>query len=191
MGSKFSIEQITTKLSRTIAHHFEFKFLPAQHGLLDQGFVNRAGIEGVRNRFGKFLAIVGDRTARPAQRERRPDHHRIPELIRELQRVLRIVHQRRRGNIEPDFANGILEPQAVFGNLDGAQRGADQLDAIFFEDSAFRQLDGQIQARLPAHGGQQRLRPFHGNNLFEVFLRQRLDIGAVGDFGIGHDRRRV
>ena len=84
MGSKFSIEQMTTKLSRTIAHHFELVFLPAEHGFLDQRLVHGAGVERARNGVGKFLAVVGDRAARAAQRERRANHHRIAKLVGEL-----------------------------------------------------------------------------------------------------------
>ena len=112
-------------------------------------------------------------------------------MVGQLQPVLHIIHQRRRRNIQADFANGVLEPQAVFGHLDRAQRRANQFDAVFFQNAAFRQFHGKVQAGLPANGGQQRLRAFHGDDLFQIFLRQRLDVGAVGNFRVGHDRGRI
>ncbi len=53
-----------------VAHHFEFVFFPAEHGFFDQRFVHRAHVQRVSDGFGKLLAVVGDRSARAAQRER-------------------------------------------------------------------------------------------------------------------------
>ena len=39
-----------------IAHHFEFIFLPTQHGFFDQRLVHRAGVERRGNELGEFLA---------------------------------------------------------------------------------------------------------------------------------------
>ena len=174
-----------------IAHHFELVFFPAEHGLFDQRFVHGARVEGVRDGFGEFLAVVGDRAARAAQRERRANHHGKPKLIAKAQRVLRIVDQRRGGNVQADLAAGVLEPQAVFGHFDGAQRGADQFDFVLFEDAAFGQFHGEVQRGLAADGGQQRVGLFLGDDFFEIFLGERLDVGAVGHFRVGHDRGRI
>ena len=45
IGSMFSIEQMTTKLSAHVAHHLELEFLPADHRLLDEDLVHRAQLE--------------------------------------------------------------------------------------------------------------------------------------------------
>ena len=83
MGSKFSIEQMTTKLSRTVAHHFELEFLPAEDGFLDQRLMHGAGIEGASDGIRKFFVVVGDRAAGAAERERRANHDGIAELRRQ------------------------------------------------------------------------------------------------------------
>ena len=44
---------------------------------------------------------------------------------------------------------------------------------------------------MSADGRQQRVRALGGDDGFEIFLRERLDVGAVGDFRVGHDRRRI
>ncbi len=174
-----------------IAHDFEFVFFPAEHGFFDQRFVHRARIQRVRDGFRKFFPVVGDRAAGAAERERRPDHHRVAKLVAKAKRVLRIVDQRRRRNFQANLAASVLKPQAIFGHFDGAQRGANQFHFVFFEDAAFGEFDGQVQRGLPANRGQQRVRPFLGDNFFEIFLGERLDVGAIGQFRVGHDRRGI
>ena len=174
-----------------VAHHFEFVLFPAEHGLFDQGLMHRAGVERHGDGFGELLAVVGDRAAGAAERERGPNDHGVAELVGEAQRVLRIIDQRRGRHVQADLAAGVLEPEAILGDLDGAQRGADQLDAVAFEHAAFGQFHGKIQGGLAADGGQQRLGPFAGDDLLEHLAGERLDVGAVGDLGIGHDRRGI
>ncbi len=74
-------------------------------------------------------------------------------------------------------------------------------DAVLVEDAGVGKIDGEIERGLSADGRQQRehagaafvlehLR-FDANDLFDVFLGERLDVGAVGEVGIGHDGGRV
>ena len=183
--------QITTKLSRIIAHHFELVLFPAEDGLFDQRFVHRAHVQGVRDGFGKFFLVVGDGAAGAAERKRGPNDQRETELIAQAQSILRVVDQRRGGNFQPDLAAGVLEPQAIFGHFDGAQRGADHFHFVLFENAAFGELHSKIQRRLATNGGQKRVRLFLDDNFFEIFLGERLDVGAVRQFRVGHDGRRI
>ena len=48
-----------------------------------------------------------------------------------------------------------------------------------------------VERGLPAHRRQQRVGPLLLDDLGDDFGRDRLDIGRVGQLGIGHDRRRV
>ena len=174
-----------------IAHHLEFIFLPAQHRLFHQSLVHRTGVQRRGDELSKLLAVVRNRSPRPAQRERRPDHHGVPKLVGQFQSLLRVVHQRRGRHFEADLPAGVLEPQPVFRHLDGAQRRSNQFDAVFIEHAAFGQFHGQIQARLAPDGGQQRVRLFARDDLLERGARERLDVGPVGHFRIGHDRGRI
>ena len=81
---------------------------------------------------------------------------------------------------------------AVLGLLDGLELRADQLDAVFLQDAALGQLDREVQAVWPPRVGSS-MRPAAPSldDLFQVLRRERLDVGAVGQLGIGHDRRRV
>ena len=174
-----------------IAHDFEFEFFPAEDGFLDQRLVNRAHVERGRNGFGKFLLVVSNRPASAAKRERWADHEGKTKLIAEPHGIFRVIHQSGGGHFQPDFAARIFEPQAVFGNLDRAERGANHFHFVFFEDAAFGKLDRKIQCGLPSDRGQQRMRLFLGNDFFKIFAGERFDVGSLCQLGIGHDGRGI
>ncbi len=175
------------KVVAEIAHHFEFVFLPAQDGFFDERFVHRAHVQSMGNGFAKFFFVVGDGAAGSPQRERRANYQRKSQLIAKPQRIFRVVHQGGRRHFQPDFAASVLEPQTVFRNFDGAERRSDHLHFVFFEDAAFGKFDGQVQRRLSSDCRQQSIGFFARDDFFEIFLRQRLDVGAMREFRVGHD----
>ena len=67
IGSMFSIEQMTTKLSADVAHHLELELLPADDRLLDQDFVHRAELEAALREVAELLDCC-----RRCRRRRRP-----------------------------------------------------------------------------------------------------------------------
>jgi len=50
-----------------------------------------------------------------------------------------------------DFIHRVAEQQPVFGLGDHLGIGADQLNAIFFQDAELRQRHARIQTGLPTH----------------------------------------
>src|SRR5581483_4253127 len=125
------------------------------------------------------------------QRERRADDHGETDFGRKLEAVFQIVDQRGFGDVEADAGHRVLEEEAVFGFLDGADVRADELHFVFFENAGVGEFDREVQSRLAADGGQQR-KPAPGaqfrldpQNFFEVRTGERLDVSAVGDLGIG------
>ncbi len=108
-----------------IAHYFEFKFFPAFNRFFNQRFVHRAGIERASDGFSELFAVVDDAAAEAAKRKRGTNHQRVAEFFGYGHCVLDAIYQRGFGHIETGFAAGILEPEAVFSDFDGAQRGAD------------------------------------------------------------------
>jgi hypothetical protein len=95
------------------------------------------------------------------------------------------------GHFQADVGDDLFEPVAFFGPLDGLQIGPQQLDLVLFQHAALGQRHGGVQARLAAQRGQQAVGPFLGDDLFDHFRRDRLDIRPVRQLRIGHDRRRV
>ena len=114
-----------------------------------------------------------------------------PSVLRQGQRLVERAREPAHRNVEPDFAHRVFEQQAVFGDLDGLDRRANQLDVVLLEDAGVGEVHRQVQRRLPADRRQDRVGPFDLDDGFEHFRRQRLDVGAIGELGVRHDRRRV
>ena len=70
-------------------------------------------------------------------------------------------------------------------------RRANQLDAVLRERAVLAERDRQVERRLPADGRQHRVRLLAFDDRGQDFGRQRLDVGAIGELGVRHDRRRV
>ena len=90
-----------------------------------------------------------------------------------------------------DRADDVLEQLPVLAAVDRVDVGADQLDAVLLQHAVLVQPDRDVERGLPAEGGQQRVGALLGDDLLDELRRQRLDVGGVGDLGVGHDRRRV
>ena len=80
---------------------------------------------------------------------------------------------------------------AILGFVDGLVAGSNQLHTVFVQDAVFRKSDGRVQRRLSAHGREQGIGVFLLNDLLYDVQGDRLDIGAIGQFRIGHDRGGV
>ena len=63
--------------------------------------------------------------------------------------------------------------------------------SYFVEDPVVVQVDRGVQRRLAAQRRQDRVGPLLGDDRLDDLPRDRLDVGRVGEVGVGHDRRRV
>ena len=172
---------------RAVAHDLELELVPAAYGLLDEHLPDRrlpeAALDVVRER----CAILGEPSAVAAERERRA-HDRRDERVVELGER---GHDRRRRHLEPARAHGLPEELAILCTSDHVDRRADELDAELVEDAVLPELDGEVERGLPAERRQERvgaLAAQHRGHSLEV---EGLDVRAVGEPGVGHDRRRV
>ena len=163
IGSKFSIEQMMTALSLRVAHHLQLVFLPAEHRLLDQHLAARALLQAPGDLAVELLGVPGDGRARAAQRERRPQDHRVADagLGRHLRldrpRLFQGVGVAGERHVEADLLHRLLEQLAVLGLLDRRDLRADQLDAVGGEHAGLVQLERQVERRLPAQRRQERV----------------------------------
>ena len=174
-----------------VAHHFQLELLPTQHAALDERGVHRRERERALDQLFEFGTVVGDAAPRAAQRERWPQDRRVPRLVHDRERFRhrpRRVPQRRG---EADAAHGGAELGAVFGHLDGAGVGPDQLHPMTLERAVARQRHRHVQRRLAAHRGREGVRPLAFDHLAHPLRRHGLDVGAIGELGVGHDRVRV
>ena len=95
---------------------------------------------------------------------------------------------------EADLAHALLEEVAVFSALriasaDRPDEAGSRAAASKLSFSASGQPD--IEAGLAAEGRQEGVGLLLGDDLLDDLGRDRLDVGAVGHLGIGHDRGRV
>ena len=177
-----------------VTHYLEFVLFPTQNRFFDESLVHGREIESAGEDFEHLFAVIRDTAARAAQREARAHNHGEADLAREFQAILQIVHQQRLRHVEADLLHGVFEEEAVFGFLDGLDAGADQLDVVLFQNAAVGKFDGEVERGLAADGGQHgeacagRHFALDADDLFEILAGEWLDVGAVGDFGIGHDR---
>ena len=92
----------------------------------------------------------------------------------------------------PQLPNGVAEALAVLGPLDHVERRADQLDSRA-PPAARRSASSRarLSAGLPAHRREQGVGPLAAEHVGDALEVERLDVRAVGEPGVGHDRRRV
>ena len=92
---------------------------------------------------------------------------------------------------EPDVEHRVAEQLAVLGHADRFARGADQLDAVFFEHAVIGEIERAVERGLAAHRRQQRVGAFLRDDLLDRLPVDRLDVDRVRRFRVGHDRRRI
>ena len=141
---------------------------------------------------GAILAeLARDRAAGSTQSSRRPNNHRDSEFARDALSVSHRTRNRGTRHLEPDFQHRVLEQLAILGLLDRLELGADQFALESIEHARLGQFDGQVERGLPADRRQQRVRPLAFDDLREHRERHRLDVSAIRQFRIGHDRRGI
>ena len=95
------------------------------------------------------------------------------------------------GGAQADARHRVLEFLAVFGLVDRFGRGADQLDLVLVEHAVVPQVQRAVERGLAAHGGQDGVRAFLGDDLLDRLPGDGLDVGDVGGGRVGHDRGGV
>ena len=105
------------------------------------------------------------------------------------------------GHVEADGEHQILEHLPILAALDCLGVGADHLDAELVERPAAEEGHSGIERGLAAERRQQhelavRLEALHlldfpGDDLLDALRGDRLQVGAVGELRVGHDRGRV
>src|SRR6185295_10155714 len=112
--------------------------------------VNRAQLQAPFDEVAELLDVVGDAAADAAERERRPDDQREAEGAREIDRLRQRTGQAALRHVEPDRTDRVLEQQAILGDLDRLDRGANQLDLKSVEHAGPGEIDGKIETGLSA-----------------------------------------
>ena len=191
IASKFSIEHTTTTLSAWSRITSSSNSFQPGDRLLDEDLRHRARRETVLGDAAHLLGVRRHAGAAAAEDERRPHDQRVPDLLGDRHRVLERVRESRTRHREADLLHRRLELVAVLRGADRLDARADELDAELLEHTRLVQLDGEVERGLPAERGEQRVGALPLDDAGEAGEVERLDVGGVGELGIGHDRRRV
>ena len=146
---------------------------------------------GPAHRALELFRVVGDGGAGAAQRERRPDQGGVAGRAHDVLGFLDRLRVARAGQGQADALDGLLEQLAVLGLADGRDLGADELDAEALQRAVVVQRHRQVEGRLAAQRGQQRVGPLALDDLGHELRRQRLHVRPAGHLGVGHDGGRV
>ena len=176
---------------RTVADHLHLIFLPPEQRLLDQHLGRRRRVEAFADDAQEFVAVIRHTTASPAQRERRADDRRQPDMLEARKRLRLAMRDMAARGFEADLVHRDLELLTVLGLVDRFGIGADHRHAELFERAVLRQCQRGVQRRLSAHRRQDGVGPLLLDDPGDDRRGDRLDIGRVGQIGIGHDRRGV
>ena len=176
---------------RGVADHFHLEFLPAEHRFLDQHFAGRRQFEAAVDDLDQFLAVVGDAAAAAAEGEAGPDDGGIADPGLDVERLFQRTRDLRLRAFQADLGHRHPEQFAVLGHADGLAPGADQLHGVLLQHAVVGQVQRAVQRGLPAHGRQQRVGPFLGDDLLDRLPVDRFDVDRVRHVRVGHDRGRV
>ena len=168
-----------------------FDLLVALDALFDEHLPGGRKAQGVFRERTELPVVFREAPARAAEGEGGAQDHRIADGARLL---IRLRHRRgdvaREGRL-PRRRAELLEELAVLGALDRVEAGAEDFAPALPQHPLFGELHGEVEPRLAAEGRQERVGAFLADDARHKFQRERLDIDAVGDVGVGHDRRRV
>ena len=174
-----------------VAHDLELDLLVALDALFNQHLMHRGEAEGVDGGLHQLLLAVGKAAAGAAQGERGAQHHRVADLLGGLHGLLHGVGDLGGNDRLADLLAQLLEQLAVLGALDAGAAGAQKLHLALLQNALLLQLHGQIQTRLTADAGDDRVRALVAQDARHVLQGQRLHVHLVRDDGVGHDRGGV
>ncbi len=92
---------------------------------------------------------------------------------------------------QADGLDRLTEELAVLRAPDRLEARADQLDAELVEDAFLPEPAREVERGLAAERRQQRVRSLALEHRCDALDVERLEVRAVGEAGVGHDRRRV
>ena len=191
MGSKFSMEQMTTKLSaRSRMTSSSYSFQPITDSSIRTSCTGRE-VQAAARQLLELLVVVGDAAAGAAEGEGGADHRGKPRHVQQRLRLVEAPRHPAPRHLEADASHRLLEELAVLADLHRLAARPDEADAQPVEDAAPAQLHRQVEGGLSAHRGQHGVGPLALQDRGQGLRGQGLDVGGVRVLGVGHDRGRV
>ena len=174
-----------------VAHHLKLVFFPAKDRFFDKDLRGRRCRKASACDLLEFFGIERGSAACSTESKARADDRRVADLLDDLFCLFPSVSKSAFGRLNADLVHRGLKKLAILAHLDRVDICADQSYSVFLKYAFLVEFDREIQAGLAADGRQDGVRPFFFNYRGESLDRKRLDVGPVGDLGIGHYRRRI
>ena len=174
-----------------VAHHFDFDFLPAEHGLLNEHFAGHGSVEAGGTDLLEVFLVVGHAAAGTAKGEGGADDERESEFGGDAAHVVHAAGDLASGHGEADAFHGVAEQFAAFSLFDDFGIGADEFHAALFENAHLGEFKSGVEAGLAAESGQDGVGTLLAHDSGNGLGFDRFDIGPVGKTGVRHDGSRV
>ena len=145
------------------------------------------GLEPRRGDALHLLLVVGDSSARAAQREGGPDDDGVADGVGRGQGGGQGLRRARGDDGLADVGHGVLEELAVLALQNGLDVRADEPDAVRLEETGFVELHGEVQARLPAEAREEAVGLFLFDDALDGAAVQGLDVDGGGHVRVRHD----
>ena len=135
--------------------------------------------------------IIGKARAQAAHGERRTHNHWITELCCGIKTLIHRVGDIAASSLATTSLDDAFEQMAVLAELNRLEAGTDERAAVLLQDACLVKGYGRVERRLSSKGRQNSVRAFLGDDRLDDLRGDRLDVGCIGELGIGHDRRGV
>ena len=192
IGSTFSIEQMITQLSaRSRITSSSNSFHPAIDCSMRISLIGLAA-SPADGEAVELLVRRGDARAAPAEDVGGADDRRQPDRRGNLDRFVEGAGEPGRRHVEADPDHRRLELLAVFRRGDRRGVGPEHLRLALDADHAESvEVHCEVETGLSAERREHGVGSLSFDDRRQYGRRERLDVGAVGDVRVGHDRRRI
>ena len=140
-------------LTLGVPDHFQLQLFPAQNRFLHQDLAHQRGLQAPGADGFQLLRVVDQAAAGAAHGIGGTQHHGIAQVVRNLQGLVHRIGHLTAGHLDAQLVHGFLEFDPVLAPLDGVHLDADDLHAVFVQNTVFRQLRTEVQAGLAAQVG--------------------------------------
>ncbi|SIJ53860.1 Uncharacterised protein [Mycobacteroides abscessus subsp. abscessus] len=174
-----------------VAHELELVLLPPEDRLLEEDLGGDGVGEAGTGDAAQIGLVIRHARSESAHREGGADDEGVAELLGAGDRLVEGVADDGAGHLGAAVLDDLLELLPVLAALDRVDVGADELDAVLLQRARLVEGDRGVERGLPAEGRQDRVGALLGDDRLDDVGVDGLDVGGVGDVGVGHDRRGV
>ncbi|CAB4531636.1 unannotated protein [freshwater metagenome] len=139
----------------------------------------------------KLCLVMGETGTEPSHRERGSNHHGIAGLDDKCERSINRFHDNALCDIGSTVEHQVFENLPIFAPLNRLEFCSDEFNVVLRQDSLFVKCHCGVQRGLATKCRQNSIGFFLGDNRFDCYGRDWLNVGRVREIGIRHDGRRI